>query len=201
MEKLTVNKADAVKHYNAASEDTKEVLRELFGADAFKFDYRSIKSFKDACEHLGISSCVEFKFAQEDYKPIPRYCKEYAAQAAAVYMLKIICEALNNGQPYDEDGTTWCPIYWFYTKEELAEMGEAERKKQRIKLLSAANAYHAEIAGVRCARTSYRCAISHAYYGFPLALNSKEKAEYVAEQFEALIFQCYGIKVREEAEA
>lgn len=29
MEKLTVNKADAVKYYNAASEDTKEVLREL----------------------------------------------------------------------------------------------------------------------------------------------------------------------------
>lgn len=201
MEKLTVNKADAVKHYNAASEDTKEVLRELFGAEAFKFDYRSIKSFEDACEHLGISSWVEFKFAQEEFNPIPRYCKEYAAQAAAVYMLKIICEALNNGQPYDEDGTTWCPIYWFYTKEELAEMGEAERKKQGIKLLSAADAYDAEYSGGRCAITIDRCAYTVAYYGFPLVLNSKEKAEYVAEQFEALIFQCYGIKVREEAEA
>ncbi len=200
MEQLTVNKADAVKHYNAASEDTKEVLRELFGAEAFKFDYRSIKTFEDACEHLGISSCVEFKFAQEEYKPIPPYCKEYAAQAAAVYMLKIICEALNNGQQYDENGTTWCPIYWFYTKSELAEMGEEERKAQGIKLLSAADANYAENSGVRCANTNSRCASTGASCGFPLVLNSKEKAEYVAEQFEALIFQCYGIKVKEEAE-
>lgn len=59
-------------------------------------------------------------------------CQEYAKQAGAVYMLKIICEALNNGQPYDEDGTTWCPIYWFYTKDELAEMGEAERKNRAL---------------------------------------------------------------------
>ncbi|MCM1439978.1 MAG: hypothetical protein NC131_12370 [Roseburia sp.] len=200
MEKLTVNKADAVKHYNAASEDTKEVLRELFGAEAFKFDYRSIKSFEDACEHLGISSCLEVRFADNPTN-IPAYCNEYAAQAAAVYMLKIICKALNNGQPYDENGTTWCPIYWFYTKEELAEMGEAERKKQGIKLLSAANAHYAELAGIRCADTYNRCANANASCGFPLVLNSKEKAEYVAEQFEALIFQCYGIKVKEEAEA
>ena len=110
----------------------------------------------------------------------------------------IICKALNNGQQYDENGTTWCPIYWFYTKSELAEMGEEERKKQGIRLLSAANANNAETAGVRCAYSYYRCASTHASYGFPLVLNSKEKAEYVAEQFEALIFQCYGIKVKEE---
>ena len=48
-------------------------------------------------------------------------------------------------------------------------------------------------------RVRYRCALTDADYGFPLVLNSKEKAEYVAEQFEALIFQCYGIKVKEEA--
>lgn len=201
MEKLTVNKADAVKYYNAASEDTKEVLRELFGAEAFKFDYRSIKSFEDACQHLGISSCAVFKFADEVHTEIPQFCKEYAGQAVAVYMLKIICEALNNGQQYDENGTTWCPIYWFYTKEELAEMGEKERKEKGIKLLSAAYALNAESSGVRCAYAIYRGANTDANYGFPLVLNSKEKAEYVAEQFEALIFQCYGIKVQEEAEA
>lgn len=197
MERLTVNKADAVKFYNAASEDTKEVLRELFGAEAFKFDYRSIKSYADACEHLGISSCLEVRFADNPTN-IPAYCNEYAAQAAAVYMLKIICEALNNGQPYDENGTTWFPVYWFYTKQELAEISEAERKKKGIRLLSAAGAGGAESSGVRCAGASGRCAHTGANYGFPLVLNSKEKAEYVAEQFEALIFQCYGIKVKEE---
>ena len=197
MEQLTANKAETLKRYNAASEETKETLRAIFGAEAFKFDYRSIKSFEDACEHLGISSCVEIRFAQEG-EPIAPYCTEYAKQAGAVYMLKIICEALNNGQPYDEDGTTWCPIYWFYTKDELAEMGEKERKAKGIKLLSAAVASHAEVSGVRCASAVYRGANTSAYSGFPLVLNSKDKAEYVAEQFEALIFQCYGIKVKEE---
>lgn len=192
MEKLTVNKADAVKYYNAASEDTKEVLRELFGAEAFKFDFRSIKTYADACHHLGMSEHL--------LTGTPNCDKEALQMASAAYKLMVICKALNNGQQYDENGSTWCPIYWFYTKEELEDMGEEKRKAKGIKLLSAASAYHAEHSGVRCAGTIYRCANTDADYGFPLVLNSEEKAKYVAEQFEALIFQCYGIKVKEEAE-
>lgn len=192
MEKLTVNKADAVKYYNAASEDTKEVLRELFGAEAFKFDFRSIKTYADACHHLGMSEHL--------LTGTPNCDKEALQMASAAYKLMVICKALNNGQQYDENGSTWCPIYWFYTKEELEDMGEEKRKAKGIKLLSAAYAFNAEYSGVRCAYTSYRCALTSAYCGFPLVLNSEEKAKYVAEQFEALIFQCYGIKVKEEAE-
>lgn len=192
MEKLTVNKADAVKYYNAASEDTKEVLRELFGAEAFKFDFRSIKTYADACHHLGMSEHL--------ITGTPDCDKEALQMASAAYKLIVICKALNNGQQYDENGSTWCPIYWFYTKEELEDMGEEKRKAKGIKLLSAAYAGDAEASGVRCASTSTRCANTIAYYGFPLVLNSEEKAKYVAEQFEALIFQCYGIKVKEEAE-
>lgn len=192
MEKLTVNKADAVKYYNAASEDTKEVLRELFGAEAFKFDFRSIKTYADACHHLGMSEHL--------ITGTPDCDKEALQMASAAYKLIVICKALNNGQQYDENGSTWCPIYWFYTKEELEDMGEEKRKAKGIKLLSAAHAYYAENSGVRCASTSTRCATTYANSGFPLVLNSEEKAKYVAEQFEALIFQCYGIKVKEEAE-
>lgn len=192
MEKLTVNKADAVKYYNAASEDTKEVLRELFGAEAFKFDFRSIKTYADACHHLGMSEHL--------ITGTPDCDKEALQMASAAYKLIVICKALNNGQQYDENGSTWCPIYWFYTKEELEDMGEEKRKAKGIKLLSAASAGHAENSGVRCAVSNHRCATTDAYFGFPLVLNSEEKAKYVAEQFEALIFQCYGIKVKEEAE-
>lgn len=192
MEKLTVNKADAVKYYNAASEDTKEVLRELFGAEAFKFDFRSIKTYADACHHLGMSEHL--------LTGTPNCDKEALQMASAAYKLMVICKALNNGQQYDENGSTWCPIYWFYTKEELEDMGEEKRKAKGIKLLSAAYAGYAEYSGVRCAHTVTRCAYTNAHFGFPLVLNSEEKAKYVAEQFEALIFQCYGIKVKEEAE-
>ncbi len=191
MEKLTADKAVAVKYYNAASEETKEVLREIFGAEAFKFDYRTIKTYADACHHLGMREHL--------ITGTPDCDKEALRMASAAYKLMVICKALNNGQPYDEDGTTWFPVYWFYTKAELAEMSEEERKSKGIKLLSAATAHHAEHSGVRCARTYHRCAVTDAHYGFPLVLNSKEKAEYVAQQFEELIFQCYGIKVKEEA--
>lgn len=191
MEQLTANKAETLKRYNAASEETKETLRAIFGAEAFKFDYRSIKTYADACQHLGMREHL--------ITGTPDCDKEALQMASAAYKLMVICKALNNGQPYDEDGTTWCPIYWFYTKAELAEMGENKRKAKGIKLLSAAGASNAEDSGVRCAYTSHRCALTAAYYGFPLVLNSKDKAEYVAEQFEALIFQCYGIKVKEEA--
>ena len=162
MEKLTANKADAVKYYNAASEETKEVLRELFGAEPFKFDYRSIKTYGDACRHLGMREHL--------ITGTPDCDKEALQMASAAYKLMVICKALNNGQPYDEDGTTWCPIYWFYTKDELAEMSEEERKAKGIKLLSAASAGYAENSGVRCANTNNRCANTNANYGFPLCL-------------------------------
>ena len=83
---------------------------------------------------------------------------EALGMASAAYKLMIICKALNNGQQYDEDGTTWCPIYWFYTKAELEEMGEEERKAKGIKLLSAAYAVDAGDSGVRCAGALSVCA-------------------------------------------
>lgn len=189
---LKVKKADAVRYYNAASEDTKEVLRELFGAEAFAFDYRSIKTYADACEHLGMSEHL--------ITGMPDCDKQVLRQASAAYKLMVICKALNNGKQYDEDGCTWFPVYWFYTKQELANMSKAERKEKGIKLLSAAGAYNSEGAGLRCASTYGRCSSTTAHCAFPLCLNSSELAAYVAEQFEPLIFECWGIEVKEEVE-
>ena len=56
----------------------------------------------------------------------------------------------------------------------------------------------AEYAGVRCASADGRGASAPADYGFPLCANSEEKALYIDEQFRSLIYQCYGIKVKEE---
>jgi hypothetical protein len=39
--------------YRTASQETKESLQKIFGSDAFKTDWRSIKSFEDACEVTG----------------------------------------------------------------------------------------------------------------------------------------------------
>ena len=60
-------------------------------------------------------------------------------------------------------------------------------------LLAAANANNSDNSGVRCAITYYRGAHTRAYSGFPLCLNSEEKAEYVGKQFFELCCACYGV--------
>lgn len=191
-EELKVKLADAKACYANASDEVKEALEHLFGAEPFTFNYREIKSFEDACKHLGISTELPAQRAGVEY------CKEAVEQSLAAYKLMVICKAINNGQQYDEDGDTWFPVYWFYTKKELEDMGEDERKRKGIQLLSAANAGSAEHAGVRYAYAAIRGADTYASYGFPLCANSEEKALYLDEQFRSLIYKCYGIKVKEE---
>ena len=191
-EELKVKLADAKACYANASDEVKEALEHLFGEEPFTFNYREIKSFEDACKHLGISTELPAQRAGVEY------CKEAVEQSLAAYKLMVICKAINNGQQYDEDGDTWFPVYWFYTKKELEDMGEDERKRKGIQLLSAAAAGSAEVAGVRYADADIRGAYTGATYGFPLCANSEDKALYLDEQFRSLIYQCYGIKVKEE---
>ena len=191
-EELTAKLEEVKDVYNASGSDVKKALEHIFGKEPFEFNYREIKSFEDACKHLGISTELPAQRAGVEY------CKEAVEQSLAAYKLMVICKAINNGQQYDEDGDTWFPVYWFYTKKELEDMGEDERKRKGIQLLSACTANNAENAGVRCAGAAYRGANTHANYGFPLCANSEEKALYIDEQFRSLIYQCYGIKVKEE---
>lgn len=191
-EEFKVKLADVKACYANASGEVKEALEHLFGSEPFTFNYREIKSFEDACKHLGISTELPAQRAGVEY------CKEAVEQSLAAYKLMVICKAINNGKQYDEYGNTWFPVYWFYTKKELEDMGEDECKRKGIQLLSAAFAVNTEVAGVRYALASYRGATTTAYYGFPLCANSKEKALYLDEKFRSLIYQCYGIKVKEE---
>lgn len=178
--------------YDTASDEAKRTLEKIFGKEAFAFDYRSIKSFEDACDKLGISKRTPaIPTANE-------YCKDALEQSEAMYKLLVICKAINDGQQYDKDGYTWTPVYYLYTKDELKEMGEGKRKAKHIQLLSAATAYSSEAAGVRCAGTIHREADTSVCSGFPLCANSEEKALYLDEQFRDLIYTCYGIKVKEE---
>lgn len=194
MEELRINKENVIACYNKSSEETKETLMHLFGEDVFKFDFRSIKTYKDACKHLGLDGSKEV-FNIDDCNS---FNKKAMQQADAVYRLITICDAINNGQKYDKNGTTWFPVYYFYTKEEIERMGEEKRKEKGIKLLSSAIAYYSEYSGVRCANANFRGSNTSTYWGFPLCLTSEEKALYVAEQFESLIFRCYGIEVKED---
>lgn len=167
MEELRISKESVIACYNNSNDDTKETLMHLFGEEVFKFDFRSIKTYKDACKHLGINGSKEV-FNVDDCNS---FNKKAMLQADAVYRLITICDAINNGQKYDENGTTWFPVYYSYTKEEIEAMGEAKRKERGIKLLSSANAFESRYSGVRCAYAYHRGSNTNTNWGFPLYHN------------------------------
>jgi len=163
MEELKVNKADVVKAYNAGSEETKDALVKVFGAEVFKFDYHDIKTFADACEKLGMKEHLLTGSEGGD--------REAQRQAQALYKLLIIQKAMNNGVWRDKDGWSYYPYWVLYSKEEMERMSEEEKQRKGIKqLLSCATAFNTESAGVRCAYASYRGAGTNAVCGFPLVL-------------------------------
>lgn len=186
MKNLTVEKSSVLAAYKAGSAEQKEMLEHLFGKEPFAFDWREITSYEKACEALGIQAC-EFKEIGD--RP------QYMRMANAMQQLLVICEAINAGGGwYDKDGWGYYPVFVLYSKHEMDELGEAECKRKGIhQLLAACNAHSAEYAGVRCAYTCYRGADTNANYGFPLCLNSEEKAEFVGKQFFELCCMCYGI--------
>lgn len=193
-EEIKAKLAEVKDVYNASGSEVKKALEHIFGKEPFECNYRDIKSFEDACKHLNISN----------YVPTNRegfiVDEQAAEQSAAVYKLMVICKALCNGKYTDEYGESWFPVYWIYSKQKLASVGEEQRKAEGIQPLSAYGAYYAEYAGVCSALAGLRGADARADFGFPLWANSKEMAEYLDEQFRDLIYQCYGIKVKQENE-
>ena len=176
--------------FNNASEETKDALKHLFGEKVFEFDYTSIKTFEDACNRVGLDTNV-LAVVTRNHDGLAY------AQANALYKLMVIQNAINDGQPLDEDGDGWYPYWVLYSKEEIAEMGEDKRKANGIKLLSCVGANHADYAGSRGAYAYGRGASTNTGCGFPLCFGSKEKALYAGKQFESLYLQYYGLKLQE----
>lgn len=164
-----------------------------------EFDFHEIKTFEDACKHLGLNSGSLTYPAGGD--------RDSFLQAWYSYNLLIIQKAINNGIWCDKNGWSYYPYWEFYSKKEMERMSEEEKQRNGIRqLLSCASANIAKYAGVSGAFAGFRDATAYfrngAVYtdsGFPLCFNSKEAALYAANQFEDLFFQYYGIKVKEES--
>lgn len=189
-EEITFTKDELNKIYNESSEEKRKSLKEFFGEEIFKFDYHDIKTFEDACHHLGISYNTLYRGDGADV--------EAYKQANALYKLLIIQKAMNKGVWCDKNGYSYYPYWVLYSKEEMECMSDEEKQRKGVKqLLSCANALYTESARVRCALAGSRGAHTGTHYGFPLCYNSREAAQYAAKQFESLFFDYYGIKIKE----
>lgn len=156
----------------AKSEEVKNVLVALFCKSENKpnvDDYKSIKTYEDACEALGETG-ADFD------KSVPKHI-------AALMKLETISRALwgRDFKPKpDAERSTYYYYPWFtlYTKKEIDDMDDEDRGA-----LLSANATSGAHAGFGSLHTHYRSSSARAYLGFRLCQETSEKATYFGKQF------------------
>lgn len=170
---IEVTENDVKAAFQAAKTDEmKEVLAALFcKREAPTLDnYKTIKSYEDACEALGVS-------------PIQPEKMNVSKHIVALMKLETISKALW-GKDFDPkpdpkgEKCFWYPYFALYTQDEIEGLNEA----QRGALLSAYAIYGTD-AGFGYLITNDRSSCADAYFGFRLCQETEEKAQYFGTQF------------------
>ena len=190
--KIEIEKKNVEAAYKVADENGKKLLDALFGKAAKANtpnldDYKSIKTYEDACEALGLTPiysdenvdravCEHINDHWDYRQDLPKHIK-------ALLKLETIAKALwgRNWEPKpDASGDTWFWYPWFalWTEKEIQDLN----KDQRGALLSA-NANTGAGAGFGYLDTYHRSSHAHAYFGFRLCQETEEKARYFGTQF------------------
>lgn len=179
MKVIEVTEKEVKAAFDAAkSDEVKNVLAALFCKPEDRVkpsldDYKSIKTYEDACEALG-------------EEPVGDLGDHVDKHIIALIKLETISRALwgKDWQPKpDPDGSKYFYYPWFalYTQSEMDSMNE----KDRGALLGAGAAYGAG-AGFGCLNAAYRSSYSNAYFGFRLCQETEEKAKYFGIQFKEI---------------
>lgn len=208
--KIQIEKEKVQAAYKDACDGVKEMLIKMFGKEVCEAakptldDYKTIKSYEDACEVLGLTPilsenrnkalCAQFPDHYDFRQNMPKHI-------IALMKLEIISRALwgKDFQPEpDAEGkkTYWYPWFSLYTKKEMEEMSEENRKSLRGALLAGV-AYSGAGAGFGSLYTNCRSSYSYADIGFRLCQETPEKAEYFGKQFIDLWaeYLAFGFKV------
>ena len=192
MSKIEISKQNVEAAYNVADENGKKLLDALFGKAAKAntpnlYDYKSIKTYEDACEALGITPIYSDKNVDravcEHINEHWDYRQTMPKHIIALMKLETIAKALwgRNWEPVpDAEGKKrfWYPWFALWTKKEIGNMD----KDQRGALLSAYANYGAD-AGFGFLFTNHRSSNAFAYFGFRLCQETEEKARYFGTQF------------------
>lgn len=208
--KIQIEKEKVQAAYKDACDGVKEMLIKMFGKEVCEAakptldDYKTIKSYEDACEVLGLTPilsenrnkalCAQFPDHYDFRQNMPKHI-------IALMKLEIISRALwgKDFQPKpDAEGKEiyWYPWFALYTKKEMEEMSEEKRKSLRGALLAGLALLGAS-AGFGSLVASHRSSYSSAYIGFRLCQETPEKAEYFGKQFIELWaeYLAFGFKV------
>lgn len=176
----------------AKSQEVKDVLAALFCKPENKpnlDDYKSIKSYEDACEALDLTPIYSDKSKRAICEHINNhwdYRQEFPKHIMALMKLEVISRALwgRDWEPKpDPNGreTFWWPWFALYTQAEIDNMSDEDKRA-----LLGGNASNGAHAGFGYLYTTYRSSSSHATLGFRLCQQTEEKAEYFGKQFKEL---------------
>lgn len=162
----------------AKSDEVKNVLAALFCKPEDRVkpsldDYKSIKTYEDACEALG-------------EEPVGDLGDHVDKHIIALIKLETISRALwgKDWQPKpDPDGSKYFYYPWFalYTQSEMDSMNEEDRGA-----LLGADANDGAGAGFGCLSAGNRSSSSNANVGFRLCQETEEKAKYFGIQFKEI---------------
>ena len=138
-----------------------------------KFDFRSIKTFEDACQKLGVDPADFFR----KYENAPDHI-------AALVQLEVIIRALNDGwrHPLDGETTVYFPWFWIYSKSEERSLPKARKDDSDIARFMRPDGS----CGLAYAVSYNAWSYSTALIGSRLACKSSEIARYCSLQFRDL---------------
>ena len=190
--KIEIEKKNVEAAYKVADENGKKLLDALFGKAAKENtpnldDYKSIKTYEDACEALGLTPIYSDENVDravcEHINDHWDYRQTMPKHIIALMKLETIAKALwgRNWEPKpDASGDTlfWYPYFALWTEKEIQDLN----KDQRGALLSAYAAYGAS-AGFGSLHTGDRSSDASADFGFRLCQETEEKARYFGTQF------------------
>ena len=175
----------------AKSQEVKDVLAALFCKPNSKpnlDDYKSIKTYEDACVALGCKPCNFDNMVMCEVSADPDKAGvmiQFSDHIKALMKLETISRALwgRDWEPKpDASGNTWFYYPWFalFTQNEIDNMDAAEFEKGA---LLAGLAYSGASAGFGYLHTASRSSHAIAHIGFRLCQETEEKAEYFGRQF------------------
>ena len=179
MKVIEVTEKEVKAAFDAAkSDEVKNVLAALFCKPEDRIkpsldDYKSIKTYEDACEALG-------------EEPVGDLGDHVDKHIIALIKLETISRALwgKDWQPKpDPDGSKYFYYPWFalYTQSEMDSMSEEDRGA-----LLGASAHIGAFAGFGSLYASTRSSSSSAHFGFRLCQETEEKAKYFGVQFKEI---------------
>lgn len=179
MKVIEVTEKEVKAAFDAAkSDEVKNVLAALFCKPEDRIkpsldDYKSIKTYEDACEALG-------------EEPVGDLGDHVDKHIIALIKLETISRALwgKDWQPKPDPDGSKCFYYpWFalYTQYEMDSMSEEDRGA-----LLGASANLGADAGFGYLRAGIRSSYSGAYRGFRLCQETEEKAKYFGVQFKEI---------------